>query len=81
MSNVSPGLQEILDRFRTEAQYRAAHGCALPRACPWCGSDPGLARKVNSIFLVGCDADECAANPQVSGKTLEEAWAKWNGRL
>ena len=49
----------------------------FPKVCPFCGSDPGLARM--SIvgdriwYLVGCESDECACNPQVSGFTLADA--------
>jgi len=31
-------------------------------------------------FLVGCEAEDCPAHPQVSAATLEEAWAGWNRR-
>ena len=56
----------------------------FPKVCPFCGADPGLARM--SIvgdriwYLVGCESDECACNPQVSGFTLADAWAAWDNR-
>lgn len=50
--------------------------------CPFCGIPPqSLARRVNAIFLVGCDEDECHVNPQCAGQTPEEAWARWNTRF
>ena len=49
-------------------------------ACPFCGTDPPLAVRRAGRFLVGCEAEDCPANPQVSGATLEEAWAAWNRR-
>ena len=49
-------------------------------ACPFCGADPPLAVRRAGRFLVGCEAEDCPANPQVSGATLEEAWAGWNRR-
>jgi hypothetical protein len=50
------------------------------RPCPFCGADPPLAVRRAGRFLVGCEAEGCPANPQVSGATLEEAWAGWNRR-
>jgi len=49
-------------------------------ACPFCGSDPPLAAQIAGRFVVGCENDDCAANPQVSGITLDQAWARWNRR-
>jgi len=48
--------------------------------CPFCGTDPPLASQVAGRFIVGCDSDDCHANPQVSGQSVSEAWAKWNSR-
>jgi hypothetical protein len=53
---------------------------ALARTCPFCGSDPPLAVRRAGRFLVGCEADDCPAQPQVSGATPEQAWAAWNRR-
>lgn len=53
----------------------------VPRPCPFCGTDPPLAVRCLGRFLVACEADDCAANPQVSGATIEEAWAGWNKRV
>jgi hypothetical protein len=52
-----------------------------PRPCPFCGTDPPLAVRCLGRFMVACEADDCAANPQVSGATIEEAWAGWNRRM
>jgi hypothetical protein len=53
-------------------------------ACPFCGEDPPLGRWIGPEgfrnFIVGCENDDCPANPQVSGRTIEDAWAKWNRR-
>lgn len=52
----------------------------LPLNCPFCGTDPPLASQIAGRFIVGCDSDDCHVNPQVSGQSLGEAWAKWNRR-
>ena len=57
----------------------------MPKACPFCGEYPPLAAQKLGIptfytFVVGCENEDCAAQPQVSGHTISEAWAKWNGR-
>ena len=51
---------------------------AMP--CPFCGADPPLAERRAGRFLVGCEAEDCPANPQVSASTPEEAWTLWNRR-
>ena len=48
--------------------------------CPFCGSDPPLATQLHGRFIVGCESDDCHVNPQVSGQSLGEAWARWNKR-
>jgi hypothetical protein len=50
------------------------------RPCPFCGADPPLAVRRAGRFLVGCEAEDCPANPQVSAATPEDAWASWNRR-
>lgn len=51
------------------------------KPCPFCGEDPPLAERNRfDCYVVGCISDDCAVNPQVSGKTLAEAWAAWNTR-
>ncbi len=52
-----------------------------PLACPFCGADPPLAARIAGRFVVGCENDDCAANPQVSGASPGEAWAHWNRRV
>ena len=65
---------------------RGTEGVAVPysstttQPCPFCGADPPLAVRRAGRFLVGCEAEDCPANPQVSGATLQEAWAGWNRR-
>ena len=51
-----------------------------PLPCPFCGGDPPLAAQIAGRFIVGCDSDDCHANPQVSGQSVSEAWMKWNSR-
>jgi hypothetical protein len=53
---------------------------APPLTCPFCGTDPPLASQIAGRFIVGCESDDCHANPQVSGSSVGEAWAKWNIR-
>ena len=62
-------------------------GAAAPRRsrpehlpCPFCGGDPPLAAQIAGRFVVGCENDDCAANPQVSGVSLALAWERWNRR-
>ncbi len=51
-----------------------------PLTCPFCGTDPPLASQIAGRFIVGCESDDCYANPQVSGQSVGEAWANWNRR-
>lgn len=59
---------------------RSAAGSDHPAPCPFCGTDPPLAAQIAGRFIVGCESDECAANPQVSGSTVGAAWERWNLR-
>ena len=49
-------------------------------ACPFCGADPPLAAQIAGHFVVACENDDCAANPQVCGLSLDQAWERWNRR-
>jgi hypothetical protein len=51
-----------------------------PAPCPFCGTDPPLAAQIAGKFVVGCESEGCAANPQVSGPTVRDAWERWNMR-
>jgi hypothetical protein len=53
---------------------------AIPLSCPFCGTEPPLAAQIAGRFIVGCESDDCHVNPQVSGQSLGEAWARWNKR-
>lgn len=53
---------------------------APAKPCPFCGTEPGLATMRAGKYMVGCDADECEANPQVWKETLQQVWAAWNKR-
>ena len=66
-----------------EVIVKGAERAALrgpPLSCPFCGSDPPLATQLHGRFIVGCESDDCHVNPQVSGQSLSEAWARWNKR-
>lgn len=70
-------MESMLQTIQRGARYmQVAH-----KKCPFCANDIGLPRRVNGIFLVGCEADDCPANPQVSGYTMAEAFAKWDARI
>lgn len=69
---------------RTEQEARAKLRPA-PLPCPFCGEDPPLAaEKIGPSsfrnFIVGCENEDCPAEPKVSGHTVAEAWKKWNTR-
>ena len=59
-------------------QQGASARRSLP--CPFCGADPPLAAQIAGRFIVGCENDDCAANPQVSADGLSQAWDRWNKR-
>lgn len=70
--------------LRSEAEVRAAK-INLPLVCPFCGADPPLAlHRYGSPeferYLVGCGNDDCNAQPSTSGRTIDEAWQRWNTR-
>ena len=48
--------------------------------CPFCGAEPPLASKIAGRFVVGCESDDCAANPQVCGSSVALAWERWDRR-
>jgi hypothetical protein len=52
----------------------------IPAVCPWCGENPPLASLIAGRFIVGCENEDCHAQPQVSGNTPEQAWKHWNAR-
>ena len=70
----------MLEVIVAGAGWGAPDQPAPPLQCPFCGSDPSGARRVAGRFLVGCEADHCHVNPQVSGHSLEQAWTRWNKR-
>ena len=67
----------MLEVIRQGAQTAQRQGS---RPCPFCGGDPPLAAQIAGRFVVGCENDDCAANPQVSGISLTQAWERWNKR-
>ena len=48
--------------------------------CPFYDTDPPLAAQITDRFIVNYNNNNCHANPQVSGQSVAEAWAKWNSR-
>jgi hypothetical protein len=64
---IQKGAAEALQQSRT-----------LP--CPFCGEPPPLAARIAGKFVVACENEDCAANPQVCALTLNEAWTRWNIR-
>jgi hypothetical protein len=70
---------EVIVNGAAEAARHETPPC-VPLACPFCGSDPPLAAQIAGRFIVGCDSDDCHANPQVCGQSVGEAWTKWNSR-
>lgn len=38
------------------------------------------AARVADRFVVGCESDDCTANPQAAGGSVDEAWARWHRR-
>ena len=67
----------MLEVIRQGARQRQM-SAELP--CPFCGAHPPLAAQLAGRFVVGCENDDCAANPQVSGITVAQAWERWNRR-
>src|SRR6266404_9080532 len=51
-----------------------------PKPCPFCGTDPPLAAQIAGRYVVGCESDGCAANPQVSAASVGAPWSRWNSR-
>uniref|UniRef100_A0A6M3K962 Putative restriction alleviation protein n=1 Tax=viral metagenome TaxID=1070528 RepID=A0A6M3K962_9ZZZZ len=53
------------------------------RSCPFCGSLPTVQPwhgGPTTKHLVGCERDDCAASPAVTGKTRTLAITAWNRR-
>jgi hypothetical protein len=79
---VSPQVAAAATSTRTPGDVlEARKPVERTKACPFCGEDPPLASlAANGRYGVGCENDECEAQPYVSGATLSEAWARWNRR-
>lgn len=82
MDYVSPQVAAAAQSTRTPDDVLAARkplNRSLP--CPFCGADAPLASMaLNGRYGVGCENDDCDAQPYVSGATLSEAWSRWNRR-
>lgn len=54
--------------------------------CPFCDAEPNHAVERNSFagmaphFVIICSNEDCPADLQVSGGTLDEVWKRWNTR-
>jgi hypothetical protein len=68
----------MLQVIQKGAAEALQHGRTLP--CPFCGAPPPLAARIAGKFVVACENEDCAANPQVCAPTLDEAWTRWNIR-
>jgi len=77
LSGRSPKLAALVARNGPQDHFV---GLRPPAPCPFCGNDPPLAAQLHGRFIVGCESDDCHVNPQVSGQSLSEAWARWNKR-
>ena len=71
---------QVIAQGAQEGARRPVTPSSTILACPFCGADPPLAVQRAGRFLVGCEAEDCPANPQVSAATLEDAGAGWNRR-
>ncbi|HWX90768.1 MAG TPA: hypothetical protein VNY75_10705 [Rhizomicrobium sp.] len=68
----------MLQVIQKGAAEALQHSRTLP--CPFCGEPPPLAARIAGKFVVACENEDCAANPQVCAPTLDQAWARWNIR-
>jgi hypothetical protein len=66
---------QVIQQGAADALRRAR---TLP--CPFCGDAPPLAAQIAGTFVVGCESEDCPANPQVSAPSPAAAWEKWNRR-
>ena len=66
---------QVIQRGAAETARREPN---LP--CPFCGEDPPLAAWIAGRLVVGCESDDCAANPQFAAASLQDAWDRWNRR-
>lgn len=68
---------------RSEAIFRSMREKAAKghRACPFCGDIPcgGTVTRTGWV-MVGCENDACTISPMASGKTLKEAFERWDTR-
>jgi hypothetical protein len=68
----------MLQVIQKGAAQALQHSRTLP--CPFCGEPSPLAARIAGKFVVACESEDCAANPQVCAPTLNEAWTRWNIR-
>lgn len=77
----SPRLLAAAASTRRPEDVLALRARAIPCTCPFCGWDPLCATKNKfGSFVVGCENEDCAVQPQVSDPDQSRAWAKWNAR-
>ena len=71
--------------YLTAAVARIEAAWTEHKGCPFCGDAPPMCTSYSMgegarRFLVGCENDDCAVQPQVSGETMKQAWDRWNTR-
>lgn len=79
----TPGLEEALTDPRTEEIFRRMRekNAIGHKGCPWCGDVPHCATQGSfGWYIVACEGENCPVEPMASGKTLSEAWARWDSR-
>lgn len=51
------------------------------KPCPFCGGEAEVTNVLNAgKVLVGCNNDDCTANPAIVGTALEPVIVRWNRR-
>jgi hypothetical protein len=77
----SPRLTAAAASTRRPEDVLGRRAQSIPCRCPFCGWDPLCATKNKfGSFVVGCENENCAVQPQVSDPDQSRAWRLWNTR-